>query len=54
MAKMRVNVSRNNIVAINLNLFCDLELIIGLHANLSFLDFMHALIKLTQSCGVCM
>jgi hypothetical protein len=52
MAKMRVNVSRNNIVAINLNLFCDLELIIGLHVILPFLDFMHTLVKLTQSCDV--
>jgi len=52
MAKMHVNVSRNNIVAINLSLFCDLELIIGLHVILPFLDFMHTLVKLTQSCDV--
>jgi len=49
MAKMCVNVLGNNIVAINLSLFCDLELILGLHAILPFLDFVHTLIKLTQS-----
>ncbi len=49
---MHVDASRSSIVVKNLSLFCDLELIIGLHAILLLLDSMHTFIKLTQSCDV--
>jgi len=45
MAKMHVDASRNNTAIKNLNLLCDLELIIGLHAILLLLYFVHTLIK---------
>jgi hypothetical protein len=48
-AKIYVDVMKCSIATKNLNLFCDLELILGLHAILPFLDYMHALIKLVES-----
>jgi hypothetical protein len=47
--KMYANVMKCNIATKNLSLFCDLELILGLHAILPLLDYMHALIKLAKS-----
>jgi hypothetical protein len=44
--KMYVDAPKKNIATKNLNLLCDLELIMGLHAILPLLDFVHALIKL--------
>ncbi len=44
--KMYVDIPKNKIAIENLNLLCDLELIMGLHAIFPLLDFMHALIKL--------
>ncbi len=35
-----------------MSLFCDLELIMRLHAIVPLVDFVHALIKLAQSCDV--
>jgi hypothetical protein len=52
MAKMHVDASRNNTTTENLNLICDLELILVLHAVLPFLNSMHTLIKLAQSHNV--
>jgi hypothetical protein len=49
MANTHVDASRNNTTTKNLSLLCDLELILGLHAVLSFLNSMHTLIKLAQS-----
>jgi len=49
MEKMHVDASRNNTTIENLSLLCDLELILRLHAILSFLNSIHTLIKLTQS-----
>jgi hypothetical protein len=49
---MYVDVMKCSIVIENLSLFCDLELILGLHAILPLLDYMHALIKLAKSCHV--
>jgi hypothetical protein len=46
---MHVGASRNNNVVENLNLLCDLELILGLHAILLLLDYVHTLMKLAQS-----
>jgi hypothetical protein len=40
---------KNSIVNENLNFFCDLELILGLHAISPLLDYVHTLIKFTQS-----
>jgi hypothetical protein len=40
---------KNSIVNENLNFFCDLELILGLHAILPLLDYVHTLIKFAQS-----
>jgi hypothetical protein len=39
----------NNIANENQDLFCDFELILGLHVILSFLDYVHILIKLAHS-----
>lgn len=49
MAKMHVNASRSNTTTKNLNLFCYLELILGLHVVMSFKNSIHTLIKLAQS-----
>jgi hypothetical protein len=38
-----------NITNKNLNFFCDLELILGLHAILPLLDYVRTLIKFAQS-----
>jgi hypothetical protein len=46
---MYANGPKNNIAIENLSLLCDLELIMGLHAIVPLLDFVHALIKLAQS-----
>jgi len=51
-AKMYVNAMKCNIAIENLNPFCDLELILGLHAIFALLDYMHALIKLAKSCHI--
>jgi hypothetical protein len=49
---MYANAPKNNIAIKNLSLLCDLELIMGLHAIVPLLDFVHVLIKLAQSCDV--
>jgi hypothetical protein len=51
---MYVDATKSNSAAKNLSFFCDLELILGLHAIHPFLDYMHALIKLAESCHVFM
>ncbi len=49
MAKMHANASGSNTITKNMNLLFDLELILGLHAILLLLDFVHTFIKLAQS-----
>jgi len=49
---MYANAPKNNIAIKNLSLLCDLELIMGLHAIVPLLDFVHVLIKLAQSYDV--
>jgi hypothetical protein len=44
--KMHLDFRKSNIVNEDLSLLCDLELILGIHAILLFLDFMHAFVKL--------
>jgi hypothetical protein len=51
---MHDDVLRNNIGTHNLSLFCDLELILGLHAILPLLHCVHTLIKFVQSCDIFM
>ncbi len=46
MAKMHADASRSNTIVKNMNLLCDLELVLGLHAILSLLDSVHTFIKL--------
>ncbi len=46
---MNDDVSRNNTTNENLNLIYDLELIVGLHAILPLLYYVHILIKFSQS-----
>jgi hypothetical protein len=49
-----VDAPQNIIVGDNLNLLCDLELILGLLVILSFLDCVHALTKFPQSWDILM
>jgi hypothetical protein len=53
-ANMHDDVLRNNIGIHNLSLFCDLELILGLHAIFPLLHCVHTLIKFVQSCDIFM
>jgi hypothetical protein len=46
---MHVDAPQNITVSDNLNLLCDLELILGLLVILSFLDYVHTLTKFPQS-----
>jgi len=46
---MHEDATMNNIANENWNLFCDFELILGLHVILSLLDYLHILIKFAQS-----
>jgi len=45
---MYVDAMKSSIANKNLSLFCDLELILGLHAIFPLLDYMHALINLAK------
>jgi len=42
------NAPQSNIVSDNLSFFCDLELVLGLDAILSLLNYVHTFIKLSQ------
>jgi hypothetical protein len=47
--KMHVESANSNVVGKNLNVFCDVELILGLSCILSLLETIHTFIKITQS-----
>ncbi len=46
--KMHMDVPKNKLVAKNLDLMCDLELVFGLPCILPMLEVVHKLIKYTQ------
>lgn len=47
--KMHAKSAKSNVVGKNLNVFCDVELILGLSRILLLLETMHTFIKITQS-----